>query len=104
MGRFVVGFRILVGRIVNEVSFITSWKVDRRVWTQWSIFHNLLESLGKGRSMMVLVLTIFVEILAPVTGNKEGIGEMKEEEGMEWQGFWWDFVHWLDASLMKYPL
>jgi hypothetical protein len=44
MGRFVVEFRILVGRIVNEVSSITSWKVDRRVWTQWSVFHNLLES------------------------------------------------------------
>jgi hypothetical protein len=34
MGRFVVEFRILVGRIVNEESSITSWKVDRRVWTQ----------------------------------------------------------------------
>jgi hypothetical protein len=45
-----------------------------------------------------------VEVLASVTGNKEGIGEMKEEEGMEWEGFWWDFVHWLDASLMKYFL
>jgi hypothetical protein len=44
MGRFGVGFRILVGRIVNEVSSITSWKVDRRVWTQWSVFHNLLET------------------------------------------------------------
>jgi hypothetical protein len=44
MGRFLVGFRTLVGRIVNEVPSITSWKVDRRVWTQWSVFHNLLES------------------------------------------------------------
>jgi hypothetical protein len=34
MGRFGVGFRILVGFIVNGVSTITSWKVDKRVWTQ----------------------------------------------------------------------
>jgi hypothetical protein len=30
MGRFLVGFRTLVGRIVNEVFSITSWKVGRR--------------------------------------------------------------------------
>jgi hypothetical protein len=45
-----------------------------------------------------------VEVLAPVTGNKERIEEMKEEEDLEWEGLWWDFVYWLDASLMKYLL
>nr|KAH0808237.1 hypothetical protein GEV33_014554 [Tenebrio molitor] len=35
--------------------------------------------------MMVLVLTVFVEVLAPVTGNKERIGKMKEEEDLEWE-------------------
>jgi hypothetical protein len=46
MGRFVVGFRILVGRIVNEVSSITSWKVDRRVWTQKLTFFNVNQKIS----------------------------------------------------------